>query len=153
MDRHKQIRRFSDMITSVNLGMAGIMDEEAGTTSVDTPGFSFADDNYCLMKSQMYEIFGFPVLQKVFSRYSPMKNDKRYQHSDSAMGHLLPILGRLDLNGVNLGPTVLIPEIRKHLPGARIDGCIFPMAFMRNDSKELEREVRRECADALNYNA
>ena len=67
------------------------------------------------------------------------------------MSHLLPILARLHLNGVNFGLTVLIPEIRKHLPGARIDGCISPTTFMRNDSIGLEREVRRDCADALVY--
>lgn len=149
MDEPRLAGRFSDAITSVTLGMAGIMDEEAGTSSEETPGFSFADDNCCLMTPRMYELFGFPVLQKVFSRYSPMKNDKRYQHSDSAMGHLLPILSRLDLNGVNFGPTVLIPDIRKHLPDARIDGCVSPMTFMRNDSQGLDSEVRRDCADAL----
>ncbi len=152
MDEPDIARRFSNAITSVTLGMARIMDEEAGTNSGETPGFSFADDNCCLLTPGMYEMFGFPVLQKVFSHYSPLKGDKRYQHSDSAMGHLLPILGRLDLNGVNFGPTVLIPEIRRYLPNARIDGCISPMTFMRNDREGLEREVRRDCADALKYN-
>lgn len=151
MDEPDLALRFSDAIASVTLGMAAIMDEEAAVKNTDTPGFSFADDNCCLMTPPMYELFGFPVLQKVFAHYSPGKNDKRYQHSDSAMGHLLPILSRLDLNGVNFGPTVLIPEIRKHLPNARIDGCIAPMTFMRNDSKELEREVRRDCTDALAF--
>ncbi len=64
------------------------------------------------------------------------------------MGHLLPILGRLDLNGVNFGPTVLIPEIRKYLPNARIDGCLAPFTFMRNEKEEIIRQVLRDCEDA-----
>jgi uroporphyrinogen decarboxylase len=68
------------------------------------------------------------------------------------MGHLLPLLGSLQLNGVNFGPTVLIPEIRKHLPRARIDGCLSPMTFMRNDREGILREVQRDLKDALVHN-
>lgn len=152
MDEPDLAQRFSDAIIKVTLGMAQVMDEECGTTAQETRGFSFADDNCCLMTPQMYELFGYPVLKEVFTKYAPDEKDSRYQHSDSAMAHLLPILGTLDLNGVNFGPTVRIPEIRKHLPRARIDGCISPMSFMRNDSEALIREVRRDCADALVYN-
>ena len=87
----------------------------------------------CLLSPSMYEMFGYPVLKKVFARFSPDHEDKRYQHSDSAMEHLLPILGRLNLNGVNFGPTVMAPAIRKYMPEARIDGCIAPFTFMNND--------------------
>ena len=47
---------------------------------------------------------------------------------------------------------MLIPDIRRHLPNARIDGCVSPMTFMRNDTEGLVREVQRDCADALKYN-
>ncbi|MBP7401006.1 MAG: uroporphyrinogen III decarboxylase, partial [Clostridia bacterium] len=92
-----------------------------------------------------YEMFGYPVLKNVFERFSPDPDDKRYQHSDSAMGHLLPILGRLDFNGVNFGPTVMADEIRRYMPRARIDGCIAPFTFMRNEEDNLIAEVRRDC--------
>lgn len=144
-------RRFSDTITHVTLGMAQVMDEEAGVTARSRRGFSFADDNCCLLNADMYELFGFPVLRDVFARYSPDPEDSRYQHSDSAMGHLLPLLGRLDLNGVNFGPTVLVPEIRKHLPRARIDGCISPITFMRNDREGLIAETTRDVLHGLQY--
>lgn len=152
LDEPDLARRFSDTITKVTLGIAAIMDEEHGTTADETRGFSFADDNCCLLNPAMYELFGYPVLRDVFKVYSPGKTDKRYQHSDSAMGHLLPILGRLDLNGVNFGPTVLVPDIRKHLPNARIDGCLHPMDFMRNDREQIIAQVRRDCEDGLKYN-
>lgn len=144
IDEEELAERFSAAITHAILGMAQVMDEEAGVTNVTQRGFSFADDNCCLLTPAMYEKFGYPVLRDVFAKYSPDKDDSRYQHSDSAMGHLLPILGRLDLTGVNFGPTVMAPEIRKYLPHARIDGCIDPLVFMRNETEELVRETKRD---------
>lgn len=152
IDEPDLARRFSHIITQVTMEMAAVMDEEAGTDAVQHPGFSFADDNCCLLNPAMYELFGYPVLKEVFSKYSPGPDDMRYQHSDSAMGHLLPLLSNLKLNAVNFGPTVLIPEIRKHLPHARIDGCLSPMTFMRNDREGILHEIKRDLKDALVYN-
>lgn len=145
LDEEELPLRFSAAIAHAALEIARVMDEEAGVTPESQPGFSFADDNCCLLSPPMYERFGYPVLKEVFARYSPNPGDSRYQHSDSAMGHLLPILGRLDLTGVNFGPTVMAREIRKYLPHARIDGCIDPLAFMRNEREELIRQTLRDC--------
>lgn len=149
LEEEELARKFSDTITCVILKMAKVMDEEAGVDAKTRPGFSFADDCSCLMTPEMYEMFGYPILKKVFEVYSPGPHDMRYQHSDSAMGHLLPILGRLDLNGVNFGPTVLVPEIRKYLPHARIDGCLSPLDLMRNDTREITRQVKRDIEDGF----
>ena len=149
VDEPELAARFSHVMGDVIIRMAEIMDEEAGTQS--QRGFSFADDNCCLLTPRMYETFGYPVLQRVFERFSPDAGDPRYQHSDSAMGHLLPLLGKLRLTGVNFGPTVLVPEIRKYLPHARIDGCISPMDFMRNDEAALRAQVERDVRDDAIY--
>lgn len=138
--------RFSRVIADVIIGMAKVMDEEAGG---EARGFSFADDNCCLLTPDMYEAFGYPILKRVFDALAPDENDSRYQHSDSAMGHLLPVLGRLSLTGVNFGPTVMAEDIRRFLPRARIDGCIDPLVFMRNERDELRRQVRRDCEAGL----
>lgn len=151
IDEDELAQRFSAAITRAALEMGRVMDEEAGVDATAEPGFSFADDNCCLLSPELYEKFGYPVLRDVFARYSPNPADKRYQHSDSAMGHLLPVLGRLDLNGVNFGPTVLVPEIRQYLPHARIDGCISPMAFMRNEQDTLREQTRRDIEAAWRY--
>jgi uroporphyrinogen decarboxylase len=90
-------------------------------------------------------------LKSVFEHYCPLPEHQRFQHSDSDMGHLLPVLGRLNLTGVNFGPNVLAPEIRRHLPCARIDGCIAPFAFSRNDRGELLRQTKRDCIDGMKY--
>jgi uroporphyrinogen decarboxylase len=139
-------RRFSETIGRVILDMEGIIDTEAGYEVGKAPsGFGFADDNCALLSPEMYQVFGYPVLKKVFEHYSPEENDRRYQHSDSAMGHLLPILGKLNLTGCNFGPTVLVDEIRKNMPKTRIDGCIAPYTFMNNNTEELIAEVKRDC--------
>lgn len=153
LDEPDLAKRFSETIRRVIIEMGDIMDAESDITAEESgrQGFSFMDDNCCLLNPEMYELFGYPVLRDVFGHFAPGENDKRYQHSDSAMGHLLPILGKLDLNGVNFGPTVLIPEIRKHLPKARIDGCLAPFAFMRNEEEEIVRQVMRDCEDAKRY--
>lgn len=150
-DEPELFERFGRVIADTIIKMTDVLDEEAGLAPQGEKGFSFADDNCCLMTPDMYRAFGYPVLKKVFDRYSPDKGDKRYQHSDSAMGHLLPILGELDLNGVNFGPTVLTPEIRKYLPNARIDGCIAPFTFMRNDVQQLTEETLRDIRDGFEY--
>lgn len=82
---------------------------------------------------------------RIFEYYSPNENDKRFQHSDSAMAHLLPILGKLNLTGCNFGPTVLVDEIRKYMPKTRIDGCMAPFTFMSNDTDKIIAEVKRDC--------
>lgn len=146
LDEPDLARRFSKVIGDVLIGMATIADEEAGNTPETRPrGYSFADDNCCMLTPELYEMFGFPILQRVFATFSPDETDSRYQHSDSAMGHLLPLLGRLSLNGCNFGPTVLVDEIRRYLPKAQIDGCIAPYTLMRNDSEGLIAEVKRDC--------
>lgn len=151
IDEPELYKRFSDTILDVVLKMSAVMDAEAGVTSESQSGFSFADDNCCLLTPDLYEKFGYPILKAVFAKYSPKPTDSRYQHSDSAMGHLLPLLGKLDLNGVNFGPTVMVPEIRKYLPHARIDGCLAPFTFMRNDREGIIEEVTRDVDYGFEY--
>ena len=160
--------RFSRAISDVIFGYAEIMDAEAGYAPGCAPaGFSFCDDNCCLLNAEMYEMFAYPILKRMFDHWSPLDanagqdavwhgqtrgvtaepyvGDVRYQHSDSAMGHLLEILGKLKLTGCNFGPTVLVDEIRKHMPKTRIDGCLAPFTFMSNDQEKIVAEVRRDC--------
>lgn len=141
--------RFRDAILKTMLEIARIRDEEAGYAPETAPhGFSFADDNSCLMTPAMYELFGYPILKGIFDRYSPDPGDSRYQHSDSAMGHLLPILGRLGLTGTNFGPTVTVSEIREHLPNAVIHGQLAPFVFSRNEEEEIVRQFLRDYEQA-----
>lgn len=139
-------KRLSDTIIKVIFNYIDLFDGEAGYTSTTAPhGFSFADDDCNLLTPQMYEEFGYPILKAVFDKASPHPEDNRYQHSDSAMGHLLPILSRLNLTGCNFGPTLTIREIRAHMPNTRIDGQLAPFTFMRNNQDDIIAEVKRDC--------
>lgn len=151
MDEDELVDRFADCIADVTIRMTEIMDAEAGKKPGEARGFSFADDNCCLLTPDLYERFGYPILKKVFDHFCPDPADWRYQHSDSDMAHILPYLGAVHLHGVNFGPNVLVPEIRKYLPRARIDGCIAPFSFMRNDREALTRETLRDIADGFEY--
>jgi hypothetical protein len=46
---------------------------------------------------------------------------------------------------------VLTPEIRKYLPNARIDGCIAPFIFSRNDMPSLWEQTKRDCRDGMQF--
>ena len=139
--------RFFDTIGSVLIGYADILDAEAGERNNESHyGYRFFDDNCCMLSADLYEEFAYPVLKRVFEHCCPdPKVDPRYQDSDSAMGHLLPLLGTLDFNGVNFGPTVLLDQIRPHMPHTRVDGCLNPMTLWRNDTEAVIEEVRRDC--------
>lgn len=137
--------RFSGLILKTMLEIARVLDEEAGYTPETAPhGFAFADDNCCLLTPEMYELFGYPVLEGMFARYCPNPEDRRYQHSDSPMGHLLPLLARVGLNRVNFGPTVMVSEIREHLPHAIIDGQMAPFTYSRNEEENIVLEFLRD---------
>lgn len=137
--------RFSQVILRTMLEIGRIRDEEAGYTPESAPhGFGFRDDNCCLMTPEMYELFGLPVLRGMFERYSPDPGDLRYQHSDSAMGHLLPLLARVGMNRTNFGPTILAEEIRQNLPNAIIDGQLAPFTYSRNEEENIVLEYLRD---------
>ncbi len=137
--------RFSRAVLRTMLEIARVLDEEAGYTPETAPrGFSFCDDNCCLMTPDMYRLFGYPVLKGMFDRYSPSPGDRRYQHSDSPMAHLLPLLGELGLTRVNFGPTVTVDLIREHLPHAVIDGVLAPFTYSRNEEENIVLEFLRD---------
>jgi len=149
MDNPALAARLRDTLLRVMLEIARLLDEAAGFTPATAPhGFYFADDNCALLNADMYAFFGWPILQGMFARYSPDAGDLRGQHSDSAMGHLLPLLGRLGMTNVNLGPTLTVSEIRAHLPQAVIYGQLAPFTFSRNEEHAMLLELFRDAAMA-----
>ncbi|NLP47784.1 MAG: hypothetical protein GX345_02440 [Clostridiales bacterium] len=139
-------KRFSRLIEKVIIDYIDIFIEEAGYSQDSFPsGFGFYDDNCSLLTPDMYEVFGLPVLKNVFAKTSPLQKDERYQHSDSEMGHLIPLLAQVNLTACNFGPTVTVSEIRKHMKNTRIDGQLAPFTFMNNDEAQIIAEVKRDC--------
>ena len=151
-DNEELFTRFADTITGVVLAYVDLFIRESGHTEENfRHGFSFSDDDSNLMTPDMYKAFGYRVLDSVFKRTAPNPEDNRYQHSDSAMGHLIPLLADFNLTGCNFGPTVTVQEIRKHMPKTRIDGQLAPFTFMRNNEDDIIAEVKRDC-DAAREN-
>ncbi|MBN2625168.1 MAG: hypothetical protein JXA95_00775 [Spirochaetales bacterium] len=149
-DHPELFERFGKTIKRVVLEISALFDEEGGFTKDNRPGgFSFADDDCNLMTPDMYAVFGFPTLRDVFTEYSPLwesdpEGHYRYQHSDSAMEHLLPQLAQVNLTGCNFGPTVTVGKIREHMPRTRIDGCLAPFTFMNNNRAVITEEILRD---------
>ena len=139
------MRRFSEVLTRAILERARVLDEEAGFTPETAPrGWSWCDDNCCLFTSEMYEFFAMPIHRAVFGRYAPGPGDSRYQHSDSAMAHLLPLLSELNLTGTNFGPTLTVAGIRAYCSRARIDGQMAPFTYSRNEEANMVAEFLRD---------
>ena len=141
MDNPDLAVRFRDVMLRAMLGIASILDAESGQSP---RGFQFNDDNCCLLTAEMYELFAYPILKTMFDRYAPAPGDRRYQHSDSAMGHLLPVLARLNFTGVNFGPTLPVALIRQHMPGTVIEGQLAPFTFSRNEEENIVGEFLRD---------
>jgi len=138
-------RRFGDVMGRAILARAKVLDVEAGYDQTSHPrGWSWADDNCCLFNVEMYECFAMPIHRAVLGYYAPDPGDRRYQHSDSDMAHLLPLLAELDLKGTNFGPTLTVSEIRAHCPNARIDGQLAPFTFSRNEEANMVAEFLRD---------
>lgn len=146
VDEPDLAKRFSQTIFNVIKSYIDIFSEEAGYNKLTRPhGFFFCDDDCCMLNEEMYQLFGYPVLKQVFDYICPNKEDNRYQHSDSAMGHLLKTLSTLDLTGCNFGPTLTVEEIRKYMPKTRIDGQLAPFTLMNNDEDAIIKEIKRDC--------
>ena len=77
-------------------------------------------------------------------RIADGKQDRRFQHSDSDMAHLLPQLAELDLSGTNFGPILSVSEIREHCPNAVIDGQVAPFTYSRNEEANMVAEFLRD---------
>jgi uroporphyrinogen decarboxylase len=141
--------RYSDVIGRAILARARVLDEEAGFTPETAPrGWSWADDNCCLFNPKMYEAFAMPIHRAVMGTYAANPEDRRYQHSDSDMAHLLPLLRELDLGGTNFGPTLTVSEIREHCPNAVIQGQLAPFTYSRNEEANMVAEFLRDFAQA-----
>ena len=134
--------RFRDLLADKIIELTHVLYKASETP--DRRGFSFADDNCAMLNADMYAFFALPILQKVFAVFAPEPDDVRYQHSDSAMTHLLPLLNEAGINHGNFGPTVRAEDIRRHMPRCVIHGQLAPWTFARGTDEDVAAEVRRD---------
>ena len=113
-------------------------------------GIGINDDSCCLFSPPMYEQYIVPYLEKLFNAFAPDQRHKRRQHSDSAMGHLMPLLNQLGVNEVNLGPSIHPSDIREAMPDAMIHGQMPPNTLRNGTEEDIRKTVQRDF-DALGY--
>ncbi|MFL7792117.1 MAG: uroporphyrinogen decarboxylase family protein, partial [Anaerolineae bacterium] len=131
--------RFRDILAEKMISFNQILRAFSGN---DEPGWWITDDNSALFSPKLYHEYCFPVLEKVLNAMAP-GDARRYQHSDSAMGHLLDQQYELGIRAVNYGPEVDAGLIREKMPDAYIHGQMPPF-LLRNGSPE---EIRQRVID------
>jgi uroporphyrinogen decarboxylase len=141
IDYPEVMDRFRDLLVAKIVELCTLLRRATGAPM---RGFSFADDNCAMLNPALYERFGLPILEHVFSVFCPDEADRRYQHSDSEMTHLLPLLARVHLHGANFGPTVDPRAIRAAMPRTVIYGQLPPFTFSRGSPEEIAAAVRRD---------
>jgi uroporphyrinogen decarboxylase len=133
-DHPDLMRRFRDILAQKMVELNQVLRAFSGNT---TPGWWITDDNSALFNSKLYREYCVPVLARVMDAFAPPPA-RRYQHSDSAMGHHLDTQRGLGINEVNYGPEVDIKLIRQKMPDVVIQGHIPPF-LLRNESPEAIR--------------
>ncbi len=102
-DDPELIQRLRDILAQKMVELNTVLRQFSGNTSAS---WWITDDNSALFNKRLYKEYCVPVLERVLSALAPGADTYRYQHSDSAMGHLLDYQRELGINSVNYGPDV-----------------------------------------------
>lgn len=120
----------------------------ARAAGTEPAGLAVLDDNCALFSPGLYRRFCLPAMQTAFSALAPTPGHYRFQHSDSDMEHLLPILTTLGFHGVNFGPNVRAATIRAAMPAVEVHGQVAPFTLRDGSLDAIEAEVRRDFEEA-----
>jgi uroporphyrinogen decarboxylase len=138
-DHPELMARFGDLLAEKMVELNRLLRQFSGNSQ---PGWWITDDNSALFNRRLYARCCVPVLERVLDAMAP-GDAPRYQHSDSAMGHLLDFQYALGIRRVNYGPEVDAALIRQKMPDAMIDGHLPPF-LLRNGSPD---EIRARILD------
>jgi uroporphyrinogen decarboxylase len=136
-DHPDLMRRFRDILADKMVELNTLLREFSGNTQ---PGWWITDDNCALFNPGLYEEYCLPVLDQVLNAMAP-GDALRYQHSDSAMGHLLDLQYELGIRAVNYGPEVDTALIRAKMPEAMIHGHMPPMLLRNGNHEEIQDRI------------
>ncbi len=137
VDHPDLLQRFSELLAEKMVEFNRVLRAFSGN---DQPGWWITDDNSALFNVRLYRKYCYPVLEKVLAAMAP-GGARRYQHSDSAMGHLLDLQYALGIRAVNYGPTVDAGLIRIKMPEAWICGQLPPMLLRNGAPEEIRQRV------------
>ncbi len=136
-DHPDMMRRFRDILAEKMVEFNQVLREFSGNTQ---PGWWITDDNSALFNRKLYREYCYPVLERVLNAMAPPPA-RRYQHSDSAMGHLLDMQYALGIRAVNYGPTVDAGLIREKMPEAYIFGQLPPLLLRNGGPDDIQMRV------------
>jgi uroporphyrinogen decarboxylase len=131
------MRRYRDILARKMIDFNRILREFSGNTA---KGWWITDDNCALFSPRLYREFCYPVLDAVLNVMAP-GDALRYQHSDSAMAHLIDMQYELGIRIVNYGPEVDAALIREKMPDAIVRGQMPPMLLRDGHPEEIRRRV------------
>lgn len=134
-DHPDLMARFRDLLAVKMVELNRVLRAFSGYAVKD---WWITDDNCALFNKRLYHTYCAPVLRAVLDEFAPL-GSRRYQHSDSSMGHLLDEQRELGINAVNYGPDVDPALIRSKMPEAYIHGQMPPF-LLRNGSPDEIRE-------------
>jgi uroporphyrinogen decarboxylase len=136
-DHPQLMQRFRDSLARKMVELNQVLRAFSGNTQ---PGWWITDDNSALFNRKLYREYCVPVLKKVLDAMAP-HGSRRYQHSDSAMGHLLDDQRELGINSVNYGPEVDAALIRTKMPDAIVNGHTPPFVLRNGSPDEIKARV------------
>ena len=136
-DHPDLMRRFRDILAHKMIELNTALRVFSGNTQT---GWWITDDNCALFNRKLYREYCYPVLEAVLNVMAP-QGARRYQHSDSAMGHLLDAQRDLGINSVNYGPEVDAALIREKMPQAVINGHTPPLLLRNGSPEEIQARV------------
>jgi len=130
--------RFRDVLADKMVALNTLLRNFSKNTQ---SGWWITDDNCALFNRKLYKEYCFPVLDQVLNAMAPGEA-ARYQHSDSAMGHLLDFQYALGIREVNYGPEVDTALIRSAMPDAMINGHLPPFLLRNGSPEEISNRVQ-----------
>lgn len=136
-DHPELVERFRDLLAQKMVAFNTVLREFSSNTH---PGWWITDDNSALFNRKLYRHYCYPVLERVLEAMAP-GDARRYQHSDSSMGHLLDFQYELGIRSVNYGPEVDAGLIRARNPDAMINGQLPPLLLRNGSLQDIRQRV------------
>jgi uroporphyrinogen decarboxylase len=143
-DHPQLMQRFRDILARKMVELNQVLSAFSGNTQL---GWWITDDNSALFNRRLYREYCVPVLQQVLTVMAPGAV-RRYQHSDSAMGHLMDDQHALGVNSVNYGPAIDVALIRAKMPDAVINGHTPPLLLRNGSPDEIAGRITSDFGKA-----
>ena len=147
-DHPDLVARFRDVLAAKMIELNLVLRAFSG---YDLHQWWITDDNSALFSPRLYREYCFPVLEQLLEAMAPSDAGpamRRYQHSDSAMGHLLDQQYELGIRMVNYGPEIDVGLIREQMPNAYILGHIPPFLLRNGSPVGIRKRVIDDFAKA-----